>query len=77
MDLVMELKETTEIADEAQTPVTSINLNEASCDELIKFPSTKVSASRTGIKSTHMDQMILLKKMDRNRLKEKPTDDTY
>ena len=75
MNLVTELVEATEIVDEAHTPVESINLDEALCDKLIKFPSPKVSASREGVKSTHIDQMILLKKMDRKRLKENPADD--
>ena len=53
----------------------AINLDEASCDKLVKFPSPKVSMSRTGIAPMHMDQMILLKKMYRKRLKENPADD--
>ena len=47
------------------------------CARLVKFPSPKVSTSRTGIAHACMDQMILLKKMDRKRLKENPTDDNY
>ena len=75
MNLVMELEEATEIVDEVQIPVASINLDEASCDKLIKLHSLEVSASRAGVKHVHMDQMILLKKMDRKRLKENPADD--
>ena len=55
-----------------QTPVAAISLDEALCDKLIKLPSPKVSASRAGVKSIRMDQMILFKKMDRKRLKENP-----
>ena len=51
---VFELEEATKIVDEAQTPVASINLNEALCDKLLNFPSPKVSVSRTGVKSMCM-----------------------
>ena len=61
--------------DEEQIPVESINLDEVLCARLVKFPSPKVSTSRTGIAHACMDQMILLKKMDRKRLKENPEDD--
>ena len=71
LNTLFELEEATEIVDELQTYVASINLNEALSDKLIDFPSPKVSASRKGIKSMHMEQMMLLKKMDPKRLKEK------
>ena len=73
LNVVFGLEEATEIFDEAQTHVASINLNEAPCDKLINLPSPKFSASMTGVKSTCMEQMTLLKKMDPKRLKEKPT----
>ena len=69
MNLVMELEEATEMVDEAHIPVEDINLDEVLCDRLVKFPSPKVSESRSCVVHTHMDQMILLKKMDRKRLK--------
>ena len=58
------------------TLVESINLDEVLCDKLIKFPSPKVSASRRGIKSMHMEQMVLLKKMDPKIFKDKPANKT-
>ena len=71
----MELEEATAMLDEVQIPVEAINLDEALYDKLVKFTSPKVSVSRVVVKSLCMDQMILLKKMDRKRLKEKPADD--
>ena len=70
---VHELEEATETVDEVQTPVASANADEALCDKLLNFPSPKVSLSGTGIKYTCMEHIILLKKMDPRRLKDKPT----
>ena len=69
MNLVMELEEVTAMDDEAQIHVEAINLDEALCDRLITLSSPKVSASISCNASTCMYQMILLKKMDRKRLK--------
>ena len=55
MNLVMELKETTEMTDGVKIPVEAISIDQASCDRLLKLPSPKVSASRTGVESTFMD----------------------
>ena len=46
------------------------------CDKLIKLSSPKVSASRIGITYMRIEQMILLKKMDSKRLKEKTPDNS-
>ena len=73
---VFELEEEIEIVDGVKTPVASINLNEALCDKLLNLPSPKVSASRTGVKSACIKQMMLLKKMDPKRLKDKPANDS-
>ena len=66
-----ELEESTQTVDEAQTHVAPANIDEALCDKLLNSPSPKVSMPRTGVKSTFMEQMMLLK-MDPRRLKEKP-----
>ena len=74
MNIVFELQEATEIVDEVQTPVASIDLNEELCDKLIKFTLPKVSASIIGVKYECMEQMILLKTMDPKKVKETPAD---
>ena len=61
--------------DKVPNPDLPINVNEVMNDQLLKLPPPRVSVSRTGIASTCMDQMILLKKMDRKRLKENLIDD--
>ena len=69
LNVVFELKEATGTVDEIKIHVASTNSDEVLCDKLLNFPSHKVSASRTGIKSTFMEQMMLLKIMDPKRLK--------
>ena len=59
---MIELEEATEMVDEVPNPVVAINIDEAINDQLLKLPSPRVSVSRTGVTSTHMDQTILLKK---------------
>ena len=61
------------MVDEVKNPAEAINTDEVTNDRLLKLPSPKISASRTGIASTCMDQAILLNKMCRNKLKENPT----
>ena len=74
-NLVMELEEAAEKVDEVPNPDVPINIDEAINDQLLKLPSPRVSISRTSVVSTHMDQMNLLKKMNRKRLKENSIDD--
>ena len=73
-NLVMELEEVDEISHEEQIPVEAINTDEFVCERLDKLPSPRQSVSRNGIASLLMDQTILLKKMDRKRLKETHVD---
>ena len=68
-NLVMELEEVHEIVEEEQIPVEAINTDEFSCERLAKLPSPRQSVSRNGVASLRVDQIILLKKMDRKRLK--------
>lgn len=72
LNVVYELEEATEIVDKMQNTVESTNLDESLCDKLINFPSPKVSASRRGVKSMHMEQMVLLKKIDPKIFKDDP-----
>ena len=72
LNRVRELEEATETVDEAQNHVASTNADESLCDKLLNLPSPKVSVSRAGIKSMHMEQTMLLKKMDPKRLKDEP-----
>ena len=57
--------------EEVQNLVVTANANEVLCQKLLHFPSLKVSLASFGIKSTRMEQMLLLGKMDARRLKEK------
>ena len=59
MNLVMELEEATEMADEVQNHIEATNTNETLRDRLLKLPSPKVSVRRLGIASERVDQMIL------------------
>ena len=61
-DRVYELEEASETVDEVKTHVVPANSDEALCNKLLNFPSPKVALSRTGIKSTCMEQMMFLKK---------------
>ena len=72
LNAVLEVEEATETVDEMKTHVTSTNLVEASCDKLLNFPSSKVSASRIGVKSARMEQMMFLKKVDPKIFKDEP-----
>ena len=74
-NLVMELEEADEIAPEEKIPVKAISTDEFLCERLAKLPLPRRSASRNGITSLCMDQMIILKKMDYKRLKENHMDD--
>ena len=49
------------MVDELPNPDVPINIDKTTNDQLLKLPSPRVSISRTGDASTHMDQMILLK----------------
>ena len=69
-DIFFELEESTQTVDEAQTPVTPVNMHEVMCNKLLNLSSPKVALSRTGIKSMCMEQMLLLGKMDPLRSKE-------
>ena len=71
-DRVCELEEVSETVYEVQTPVASSNVDEALYDKLLNLHSPKVSVSRIGVKSMHIEQMVLFKKMDPRRLKDKP-----
>ena len=55
--------------------VEAIPLDEVSMERLCKFPSPRITKSRIGTKSLCMDQMTLLEKIDKKRLKDNPTDD--
>ena len=72
LNAVFELEESTWIVDEVQTPVAWTNLDELLCDKLINLPPPKVSVLRSGIKSQHIENMTLLKKIDPKRLKANP-----
>ena len=70
---VCEFEEASETFDEAQNPVASANADEASCDKLLNVTLPKVSVSRAGVEFACIEQMMLLKKMNPRRLKDKPT----
>ena len=72
---VMELEESTQMVDKAPNPDVPINTDEAMNDQLLTLPLPRVSVSRSGATSMCMDQMNLLKKIDRKRLKENSVDD--
>ena len=55
--------------------IEAISLDEVSMERLHKLPSPRATKSRIGAKSSHMDQMTLLEKMNKKRLKDNPTDD--
>ena len=69
---VFKLKDASTTIEEVPTPVATSSLDEASCQKLLGFSAPKVSLARTGIKSMHMEQMLLLGKMDARRLMENP-----
>ena len=54
-----------------QTPVVPANIYEVLCNKLLNLPFSKVALVRTGVKSTCMDQVLLLGKMDARMLKDK------
>ena len=76
-DRVFELEEASLTVDEMQTPVAPANTDEVLCNKLLNLPYSKVALSRTDIKPTHMEQMLLLVKMDPRRLKENPENKNY
>ena len=57
-----ELEEVSETVYEVQTPVSSSNVDEALYDKLLNLHSPKVSVSTIGVKSMHIEQMVLFKK---------------
>ena len=61
-NVVIELEESTEMVDELPNHDVPINIDETTNDQLLKLPSPRVSVSRTGFASTHMDQINLLKR---------------
>ena len=73
--MVTELEVAEEIEEEEQMEVEAIPLDEFSMETLRKLPSPRSTKSRSDNKSLCMDQMTLLQKMDKNRLKENPIDD--
>ena len=56
--------------EEVSTPVAT--LDSVICQELIDLPTPKISVSSTGATSVHMEQMLLLGKMDVHRLMKNP-----
>ena len=56
---VRKLEEASETIDEAQTPIGSANADEALCHELLNSPSPEFSVSRSVIKSSCTEQMML------------------
>ena len=56
--------------EEVPTPV--VTLDSVIRQKLFALPNPKVSVVRTGEKSTRVEQMMVLEKMDARGLKEKP-----
>ena len=75
--MVTELEVVEYIEEEEQIEVEAIPLDEFSMERLRKLPSPRNPKSRNGNESLCMDQMTLLQKMDKNRLKENHTGDQY
>ena len=73
--MVTELEVAEENEEEEQMNVEAILLDEASMERLCKLLSPRITKSRIGTKSSQMDQMTLLEKMDKKKLKDSPIDD--
>ena len=68
-DKAFELEDTS-TTEVAPTPIAT--LDSKMCQKLIYFPTTKVSLSRTSVKSACMEKMLLLGNMDDRMLMIKP-----
>ena len=73
--MVTELEVAEENEEEEQMDVKAIPLDEVSMERLRELPLPRITKCRSGTKSSHMDQMVLLEKMDKKRLKDNPTED--
>ena len=71
-DNVLELEDASTTIEEAPIHVATTSTDEASCQKFLDFPSTKVALERTGVTSTHAEQMLLLGKMGARTLMEEP-----
>ena len=73
--MVAELEVAEENEEEEQMEVEAIPLDEITMKRLRKLPIPRSTKSRSGSESSCVDQMMLLQKMDKHRLKDNPTDD--
>ena len=71
-NVTIDLEEVASPIEEVSILSEPVNLNEELCDKLLDFLPTKISFSRAGVKSSFLEQMVLLGKMDPRRLKENP-----
>ena len=73
--MATELEVVEENEEEEQMEVEAIPIYKVSMERLCKLLSPRITKSRIGTKSSQMDQMTLLEKMDKKKLKDSPIDD--
>ena len=70
-DKTFELEDASTTTEEVPIPFATSSIDKELCQKLLDLPAPKASLERTCIKSMHMGQILLLRKMDARRLMKK------